>query len=114
MSYDLILRGGPALRDDERGLHVINLLAAAGGARRFPPRAPCRITLSNVRSDTALRSRPLSLLEFLQTLDSVELRSRVALRPGRFRGGRSIESRRIGQSLTFRAIFAAGRTFARR
>ncbi len=49
-----------ALRDRRPGAHMLDTIAAAGGAQYFPSIASFRISLSSVNSDTAFRSRSFS------------------------------------------------------
>jgi hypothetical protein len=42
-----------ALRDLDPGAHMLDTVAAAGGARYFPSIASFRISLSSISSDTA-------------------------------------------------------------
>ena len=48
---------GAAFGDAQRFHHVIDTGAATRRAQKFPRDASCRIILSSVRSETALRSR---------------------------------------------------------
>ena len=50
----------PPLGHRHHGPDMIDTAPAARGAQKFPREASCRINLSNVRSDTALRNRAFS------------------------------------------------------
>jgi hypothetical protein len=47
----------PALGDPEKGPNMIDTLATARGAQKFPRAASLRICLSRLRSETAVHSR---------------------------------------------------------
>ena len=53
-------RTRPAFRHAEHPADLIDRFAAPGGACYFPRSASCRISLSNVRSETARRNRVFS------------------------------------------------------
>ena len=72
---------GAALRDPEPATDMVDALAAARGAHKFPWAASLRICLSSVRSETARRSRSFSFSSAAEAAELVAAHPAVLLAP---------------------------------
>ena len=72
---------GPPFRDPEPATGMVDALAAARGAQRFPRAAFVRICLSSVRSETARRSRSFSFSSAAETAELIAAHPAILLAP---------------------------------